>query len=62
MLEFEPQVFPQLLRAANRTLTLGVATAAAMIVLAFWVWQSVRRRYAVEREAERARHLARWAR
>ncbi len=58
VLEFEPQVFPQLLRAANRTLTLGVATAAAMIVLAFWVWQAVRRRYAVEREAERARHLA----
>jgi two-component system, NtrC family, sensor histidine kinase HydH len=58
LIEFEPRVYPHLERGARRTLTLGAATGATIILLAAWVWWSTRRRYAVEREAERARHLA----
>ncbi len=58
LVEFEPQVFPHLLAAAHRTLALGAATGATIVLLALWVWLSTRRRYAVERQAERARHLA----
>jgi two-component system sensor histidine kinase HydH len=58
LIEFAPQVYPHLERTARRTLALGAATGATIILLAAWVWWSTRRRYAVEREAERARHLA----
>jgi two-component system sensor histidine kinase HydH len=58
LLEFEPQLFPHMLGAARRTLALGAATGATIVLLAFWVWLATRRRYALEREAERARHLA----
>jgi two-component system sensor histidine kinase HydH len=58
LVEFEPQVFPHLLAAAHRTLALGAATGATIVLLALWVWLSTRRRYALERQAERARHLA----
>ena len=58
VVEFEPRLFPQLMNASRRTLALGSLTSAAVVLLALWVWQSVRRRYAMERETERARHLA----
>jgi two-component system sensor histidine kinase HydH len=58
VVEFEPRAFPQLMRASHRTLALGGITSATVVLLAAWVWQSMRRRHAMEREAERARHLA----
>jgi two-component system, NtrC family, sensor histidine kinase HydH len=58
LVEFEPQVFPHMMSAAHRTLALGAATGATIVMLAIWVWLATRRRYALEREAERARHLA----
>jgi two-component system sensor histidine kinase HydH len=58
VVEFEPRVFPQMMAASRRTLALGTVTSVTVVLLAAWVWQSIRRSQAMEREAERARHLA----
>jgi two-component system sensor histidine kinase HydH len=58
VVEFEPRAFRELMAASRRTLALGTLTSVTVVLLAAWVWQSIRRSQAMEREAERARHLA----
>jgi two-component system sensor histidine kinase HydH len=58
VVEFEPRTFPALIAASRRTLALGTLTSVAVVLLAAWVWQSIRRSQEIEREAARARHLA----
>jgi two-component system sensor histidine kinase HydH len=58
VVEFEPRAYADLVKNSQRTLTLGALTAATVMLLSAWVWQSMRRRSLLEREAQRAAHLA----
>jgi signal transduction histidine kinase len=58
VVEFEPRAYADLVKNSRRTLALGALTAATVMMLSAWVWQSMRRRNLLEREAQRAAHLA----
>jgi two-component system sensor histidine kinase HydH len=58
VVEFEPRAYADLMSASYRTLAIGSITASAVVLLSLWVWVAMRRRQAMEREADRARHLA----
>jgi signal transduction histidine kinase len=58
VVEFEPRAYADLVKNSRRTLALGALTAATVMTLSAWVWQSMRRRNLLEREAQRAAHLA----
>ena len=58
VVEFEPRAYAELVKNSRRTLALGALTAATVVLLSAWVWQSMRRRSLLEREAARAAHLA----
>jgi two-component system, NtrC family, sensor histidine kinase HydH len=58
VIEFEPRAYARLVNDARRTLALGTITASTVVLLAGWAFGAMRRRHALEKEAERARHLA----
>ena len=58
VIEFEPRAYPRLLNDARRTLALGTVTASTVVLLAALAFWTMRRRHVLEKEAERAQHLA----
>jgi two-component system sensor histidine kinase HydH len=58
VIEFEPRAYARLVNDARRTLALGTITASTVVLLAAWAFGAMRRRHALEKETERARHLA----